>query len=89
MFALRTPDQLSAYLRSLRKSRGLTQRALGGMLGVSAARVAMIESRPGAVAIAQLMEILHLLGARLHLDEGGTSATGVVRTGQTTPTGEW
>lgn len=92
MYTLQTPDQLSAYLRSLRKSRGLTQRALGAMLGVSAARIAAIERRPGAVGIGKLLDLLHLLGARLYLDDGTNERNGVAdSTGHThrTSAGEW
>ncbi|MEO9226343.1 MAG: helix-turn-helix domain-containing protein [Gemmatimonadaceae bacterium] len=82
-YALQTSEQLSAYLRSLRKSRGLTQKALGEMLDVSAARIATIEQRPSTVSAGQLLRILHLLGAGLYLDDG------MADRGHQPPAGEW
>ena len=66
-YPLLTPGQLAAYLRSLRRSRRLTQSALGSRLGLSQRRIATIEKDPDAVSIGQLMRILALLDARLVL----------------------
>jgi HTH-type transcriptional regulator/antitoxin HipB len=66
-YPLLTPKQLAAYLRSLRRSKRLTQSALGSKLGLSQRRVATIEQDPEAVSIGQLMRILALLDARLIL----------------------
>ncbi len=68
MYPIQTPAQLTAYLRSLRRSRHLTQAQLGEMLGVTAARVSEIERDPGQVAFSQLHRILQLLGARLVIE---------------------
>ena len=89
MYTLQTPDQLPAYLRSLRKSRGLTQRELGNMLGVSAARIAAIEHRPSAVSVGQILDLLHLLGARLLLDDGKSERGAFYRRPDRPPVGEW
>ena len=87
MYPISTPAQLKTYLRSLRKSRGLTQAQLGEMLGVSTARVSEIERDPGQVAFAQVHHILQLLGARLVIEPRGTSPTSP---GQDGPVGgEW
>lgn len=59
------PPQLRPLLRSLRKSRGLTQRELARRLGVGQSRVAAIERDPGAVSTGQLLDILTLLGAQV------------------------
>lgn len=62
-------EQMRQHLRSLRKSRGLTQAELGLLLGVSQARIAEIESKPGAVSVEQLMKLLSALGVTLMLQE--------------------
>lgn len=64
-YPVATDLQLSAYLRALRKTRGLTQAQLGDMLGVSKARVSEIERDPSNVAFSQLQRIVGLLGARI------------------------
>jgi len=77
-YPLLTPKQLAAHLRSLRRSRRLTQSALGSRLGLSQRRIATIEHDPEAVSLGQLMRILALLDARLILrvvGEQGESAT--------------
>jgi HTH-type transcriptional regulator/antitoxin HipB len=66
-YSLLTPKQLAAYLRSLRRSKRLTQSALGSKLGLSQRRIATIEQDPEAVSIGQLMRIFALLDARLIL----------------------
>jgi HTH-type transcriptional regulator/antitoxin HipB len=66
-FPVQTPAQLSVHIRSLRKARGLTQAQLGERIGVKQARVADIESDPGAVSLQQLLQVLHALDARLLL----------------------
>lgn len=67
-YTLQTPTQLAAHLRSLRKARGMTQQALGAILGVSKARISQIERDPGVMSIAQLLQILHALGARAYIE---------------------
>ena len=52
---LQTPAQLASHLRSLRKTRGLTQAALGRLIGLDQTRIAKIE-RMGRVAWADSME---------------------------------
>lgn len=67
-YTLQTPTQLAAHIRSLRKARGLTQQALGAILGVSKARISQIERDPGAMSVGQFLQLLHALGARAYLD---------------------
>ncbi len=66
-FPIHLTSQLREHLRALRKARGLTQAALGQLLGVGQARVAEIESNPGAVSVDQLMKVLSALRASLLL----------------------
>jgi HTH-type transcriptional regulator/antitoxin HipB len=64
-----TPLQLSAVLKSLRKSRGLTQAQLGARLGVSQKRIAGIENNPQVTSFDQISRLVSLLGARLVIEE--------------------
>lgn len=64
-----TPLQLRAVLKSLRKSRGLTQAQLGAKLGLSQKRVAGIENHPQVTSINQISRLVSLLGARLVVAE--------------------
>ncbi|MFZ6780221.1 helix-turn-helix domain-containing protein [Undibacterium sp. Ji83W] len=59
--------QLSSHLKSLRSQQGLSQAALGAMLGVGQVRIANIENNPGAVSVDQMLSILHLLGCGLSI----------------------
>ena len=64
-----SPLQLRAVLKSLRKSRGLTQAQLGAKLGLSQKRVAGIEKTPQVTSIDQISRIIGILGARLVVEE--------------------
>lgn len=66
-FAVHFSSQLHEHLRALRKERGLTQAALGQLLGVGQARIAEIENNPGVVSVDQLMKVLSALRASMWL----------------------
>ncbi|MDB5819251.1 MAG: transcriptional regulator, family [Rhizobacter sp.] len=66
-YPLQLPDQLTPYLKSLRKEHGLSQAQLGQMVGVGQARMADIENNPGSVSVDQMMKVLAALDARLFL----------------------
>jgi HTH-type transcriptional regulator/antitoxin HipB len=85
-----TPIQLAATLRALRKSRGLTQEAVGRLLGVSQKRVAWIESVPGRTSFDQISRLVSSLGGRIVI-EVSTSAEGGKATGKGTrkPAAGW
>ena len=74
-FPLHLTRQLREHLRSLRKARGLTQAGLGRLLGVGQARIAEIESNPGAVSVDQLMRLVSALQATLVLRDEATGAS--------------
>lgn len=65
---LQTPAQLASHLRSLRKARGLTQAALGELVGLDQTRIAKIERDPQLVSVRRLMAILAVLKVRILLD---------------------
>ena len=70
-------SQLQLQLKSLRKSRQMTQADLARRLGVVQSRVADIERDPGAVSVEQLLQVLAMLGAQMVVREtaAGPSAT--------------
>lgn len=80
-YPLRIPDQLKPHLRALRKGQGLTQVQLGALVGVKQARIAEIEANPGAVSLDQLVKLLAVLGATLHLHAVDTRAPADHRAG--------
>jgi HTH-type transcriptional regulator/antitoxin HipB len=93
-------DQLSQHLRSLRKTRCLSQAQIAKMMGVTQARVATIERDPSVVSVGQLFEMLRLLEAQFVLRDlkesmakAGTASTGDGSTQFGTPgskpRGEW
>jgi HTH-type transcriptional regulator/antitoxin HipB len=67
-FHVHTPAQLSAHLRSLRKSRKLTQAQLGAKVGLDQTRIAKIERDPRSVSAGRLFEILAALGVSVVLE---------------------
>ena len=67
-FPIATAQQLTEYVRALRKSRGQTQADVARLLGVSAMRVAAIEKDVGRLSTHSLIALLQLLGARLDLE---------------------
>ncbi len=67
-FPIATAQQLTEYVRALRKSRGQTQADVARLLGVSAMRVAAIEKDVGRLSTKRLIELLQLLGAHLDLE---------------------
>ncbi|MNE56082.1 Antitoxin HipB [compost metagenome] len=66
-FPVHFSNQLREHLKALRKERGLTQAALGQLLGVGQARIAEIENNPGVVSVDQLMKVLSALRASMVL----------------------
>ncbi len=64
-YPIRLPDQLGEHIRSLRKTRGLTQIELGRKIGVGQARMGEIERNAGSVSLDQLLVVLSALVRRL------------------------
>lgn len=85
-FPVHFSSQLREHLRALRKERGLTQAALGQLLGVGQARIAEIENNPGVVSVDQLMKVLSALRASMLLrDDDTDSAADRVSSGSRSP----
>jgi HTH-type transcriptional regulator/antitoxin HipB len=66
-------EQLSVHIKSLRKAHSLTQAQLGMRIGVKQARMADIERTPGVVSVAQMLQVLYALDARLLLSSSPDS----------------
>lgn len=64
---LQSPAQLSAHLKALRKTRGMTQAQLAKRLGISQSRLADIENHPETVSSAQLLDLFAVLGVEVLL----------------------
>ena len=62
-------EQLRAYLRALRKTRGMTQQDLASRLGVTRPRVWKIEQAPGDVTLTNLLSVLTALGVQLTIHD--------------------
>ena len=74
-YPVQLSSQLQQLLKSLRKSRQMTQAELARRLGVVQSRVADIERDPGAVSVEQLLQVLAMLGAQMVVRETATEAT--------------
>ena len=59
---LQSPSQLSLHLKSLRKTRKLTQADMAKRLAVTQERYSQIERDPELIAAGRLFEILAALG---------------------------
>lgn len=76
---IQTSAQLSAHLRSLRKSRGLTQAQLGELVGMGQTRIAKIERNPGLLSVDRLLRILDALGSQITLQLPATTSARATR----------
>lgn len=81
---LHSPAQLPAHLKSLRKTRGLTQAQLAKRLGIRQSRLADIENHPETVSSAQLLDLFAALGVEVLLRLKPTAQDSAHR-----PRGEW
>jgi HTH-type transcriptional regulator / antitoxin HipB len=60
-FVLHSPSQLSLHLKSLRKSRGLTQAEMANRLQITQERYSQIERHPELIATGRLLQIFAVL----------------------------
>ena len=75
-----TSGQLGPILRRLRKERGLSQANLGQRLGLSQERISVIERKPEAISVDQLLSVLMALEAEMVVQP---------KTAQTKSSAEW
>jgi HTH-type transcriptional regulator/antitoxin HipB len=64
---VQSPSQLSVHLKSLRKSRGLTQAQMADRLQITQERYSQIERSPEVVATERLLGIFAVLGVDMLL----------------------
>ncbi len=88
-YPLNLPEQFRPQLQALRRQRGWTQAQLGAALGVTQARVAEIEAKPGAVSLQQILQVLHVLGAGLVMRVHDAPAGDDAATSAPASRGEW
>jgi len=74
-YPVQLASQLRQLLKSLRKSRQMTQAELARRLGVVQSRVADIERDPGAVSVEQLLQVLSMLDAQVVVRQDDTGPT--------------
>ncbi len=96
-YPVQLASQLPQLLKSLRKSRQMTQAELALRLGVVQSRVADIERNPGAVSVEQMMQVLAMLDSQWVIrDIGPHAAAGQMgaipepgKLGSDAPRGQW
>lgn len=67
MAIIRTTGQLGPILQKLRRDKGWSQLELGRKLGLSQARISVIENHPEQVSIDQLLTVLMALDAEIQI----------------------
>lgn len=76
-----TTMQIGRVLQSARKTRNLTQAAVGARLGLSQKRVSAIELDPGSMTADQLLKLCAILGLELSVaPKPGSGASPTART---------
>ena len=65
---LQSPSQLSLHLKSLRKSRKMTQAQMAQRLQITQERYSQIERHPELIATGRLLDILAVLGVDVLLE---------------------
>ena len=64
-----TANQAGEILRGRRKARRLSQHALAAKLGVSQARISLLEEDPARLTLERLLALSNLLGLELVLQD--------------------
>ncbi len=89
-YPIQTPTQLASHLRAFRTERGLSQAALGRMLGLSQARIARIEADPLSISVRQFLLLVSALGLRISLEPvAGSGPDTLAAATPSPPQGEW
>lgn len=89
-YPIQTPTQLASHLRAFRTERGLSQAALGCMLGLSQARIARIEADPLSISVRQFLLLVSALGLRISLEPvAGSDPDTLTAAKPSTTQGEW
>jgi HTH-type transcriptional regulator/antitoxin HipB len=67
-FPARTSHELGVILKRLRSESNLSQDELGKRVGLSQARISVIEKNPSRVSVDQLLNVMMALGATLRVE---------------------
>ncbi|EFC4311679.1 helix-turn-helix transcriptional regulator, partial [Escherichia coli] len=73
IFPVRLLSQLRPLLIGFRKSKGLTQRELSAMLGVTQQTYARLEANPSKASFERLYKVLNVLGVEISLSSAPLS----------------
>lgn len=73
IFPVRLLSQLRPLLIGFRKSKGLTQRELSAMLGVTQQTYARLESNPSKASFERLYKVLNILKVEISLSSAPLS----------------
>ena len=73
IFPVSLLSQLRPLLIGFRKSKGLTQRELSAMLGVTQQTYARLESNPSKASFERLYKVLNILGVKISLSSAPLS----------------
>lgn len=73
IFPVRLLSQLRPLLIGFRKSKGLTQRELSAMLGITQQTYARLESNPSKASFERLYKVLNILGVEISLSSAPLS----------------
>jgi len=65
--AIRQNGQFGPILQKLRRDKGWSQAELGSKIGLSQARISVIESKPESVSIDQMLTVLMALGYEINV----------------------
>lgn len=68
-YKIKTIEQLKPVLIGFRKARGMMQKDMAKMLGITQQSYAKLESNPASASVARLMPVLRILGVELVLSE--------------------
>lgn len=67
----RTPKQIGAIIRRVRRSAGLTQTELGKKIGLRQATISKLENGGAATQLGTLFDALTALGLEIKIDNRG------------------
>ncbi len=64
-----SPNQVGEIVRGRRKSRGLSQQAVAGKLGITQGYLSTLEGEPAQLTLQRLLDLAKLLGLELVLQD--------------------
>jgi HTH-type transcriptional regulator/antitoxin HipB len=74
-YALKTLSQLRPILLGFRKSAGLTQAAVAGLLGITQQSYAQLEANPASASVERLFKVMRLLNVELRMSHASSASS--------------